>query len=92
MRNFDNMVTALESLQREGYTTDFELLDIDSSGKTLYQVEETIHFEDKEGSAETSTVLYVITTSKGQKGFLISADSIYKDDKAAELESLLQVN
>lgn len=89
MRNYNNLVEALRLLNQEGYKVDFKNETLDLSGKTKYLVEETIHFEDLDGSAETSSNLYVIKTSQGEKGFLITADSIYKDAVAAQLESLL---
>ena len=97
MRHYDNLVEALDGLKKEGYTYDFNLQFDKIYCKALskgfspntFQIEETIHFEDEDSSPESRSFLFVITTTTGEKGYMIGASSIYDESMSEELlESL----
>ncbi len=99
MRTFDNLVEAINSLNEEGYIYDFNLLNDcihckvmgkDFSPET-FEVEEVLHFEGDDSSSETRSILYVITTSTGEKGMLLEAGSIYSSDLSEDLIGKLQI-
>ena len=101
MRNYNNLVEALSELKKEGYTYDFNLLpdclhcqELDKNFAPVdFEVEEILHFEGDDSSADSRSMLYVIETSSGIKGVLVDSNSIYHSDLAPELlEKLTQRN
>ncbi|MCB0586297.1 MAG: phosphoribosylpyrophosphate synthetase [Phaeodactylibacter sp.] len=99
MRNFENLVEAINALKKEGYTYDFNLLndcihcqELDKGFRPeTFEVEEVLHFEGADSSPETRSILYVISTSAGEKGMLLEADSIYNSDLSEELIQKLKI-
>ncbi len=93
MRNYDNLVEAFKDLKSKGYTYDFNLLDKSLRCEKLnkdfspveFNVEEVIHFEGGDSSAESRSILYVIETSGGIKGTLLTTNSIYHNNLSKEL-------
>ena len=93
MRNYDNLVEAFKDLKSKGYTYDFNLLDKSLNCEKLdqdfspvdFNVEEVIHFEGDDSSAETRSILYVIQTRGGIKGTLLTTNSIYDNNLSKEL-------
>lgn len=98
MRHFDNLVEAINTLRSEGYTYDFNIkfnsvyckeLDKEFNLNT-FEVEEVLHFEGADSSPNTRSILYVISTSSGEKGILLEANSIYNSNRSPELTAKLQ--
>jgi len=87
--HFDNLVDAISQINTEGYLLDFEILPINKIQDCKIKDIETVFIEGDDSSAETSTMVYLIDTFDGHKGFLISPHSIYKDDKVENIESIL---
>lgn len=93
MRNYNNLVEALNDLKSQGYTYDFNLLDKGLRCEKLnkdfspveFNVEEVIHFEGDDSSADSRSILYVIVTSNGVKGTLLTTNSIYHNNLSKEL-------
>jgi hypothetical protein len=88
IRNFDNLVIALSTLKKEGYSYDFSLdkdclacSDLGSSyTATQFNIDEVIHFEGADSSSDSRSTLYLISTDNNEKGTLIVADGIYSDE------------
>ena len=88
MRDFNNLVEALTTLKAEGYVYDFNLMDNQVFCKELgkgfmpsvFNVDEVLHFEGDDSSADTRSILYAISTSSGEKGVLLEAGGIYATD------------
>ncbi|MFK8009074.1 MAG: phosphoribosylpyrophosphate synthetase [Saprospiraceae bacterium] len=93
MRNYDNLVEALNDLKSKGYSYDFNLLDkglrcekLDKDFSPVeFNVEEVIHFEGDDSSADSRSILYVIETSSGIQGTLLTTNSIYHNNLSKEL-------
>ena len=98
MRNYDNLVEAFQDLKNEGYTYDFNLLDnnlrCDELSKDFspveFDVKEVIHFEGDDSSADSRSILYVIETSSGVKGTLLTTNTIYHNNISPELLAKLK--
>ncbi|MFK7776438.1 MAG: phosphoribosylpyrophosphate synthetase [Saprospiraceae bacterium] len=98
MRHYDNLVEALNDLKSKGYSYDFNLLDKCLRCETLdkdfspveFNVEEVIHFEGDDSSADSRSILYVIETSSGIKGTLLTTNSIYHNNLSKELIAKLR--
>lgn len=87
MRDFDTLVEALQSLKKEGYQYDFNLLgtclhckELDLNiNATEFEVEEIHRFEGDSNPADSS-ILYVISTSGGVKGTMVDAYGVYSGE------------
>ena len=84
MRDFDTLVEALQGLKAEGYQYDFNLISDGLHCKELdlivgaedFTVEEIHRFEG-DSNPDDSSILYVLSTSKGVKGTMIDAYGTY---------------
>lgn len=84
--NMDSLVTILNSLEAEGYKTQFKATDkgLESlSTFKLFQPAETkiLHFFRFEGESdpEDSAIVYAIETNGGEKGTLVDSFGPYSD-------------
>ena len=101
MRDYDNLVEAINGLKAEGYTYDFntkfncihcKALDQDFA-LDAFEVEEILHFEGDDSSADSRSIIYVIkTTNSDVKGILLEASGIYNSDRSPELTAKLQAH
>ena len=98
MRSFDTLVEALNSLKKEGYKYDFNLLDNGLHCKELslsvdtseFQVEEIHRFEG-DSNPDDSSILYVLSTNNGVKGTLLDAYGTYSGEISPDLLAKLKI-
>ncbi len=96
--SYPSLSVAIGSLQREGYTEDFNLCNAgveNKKRKTIHpasdlEVVKYYRFEGMTNPAD-STVLYVIETSSGQKGLLVDAYGAYSGNIPTELLEKLRI-
>ena len=99
MRDFNNLVDALNGLKKEGYVHDFNVLNDCIHCQAINQhfnpdsfnVEEILYFEGDDSSPDSRSILYVISTNTGEKGVLVAGNSIYDSDLAPELMAKLNI-
>lgn len=99
MRDFSNLVEAINILKKEGYTEDFDLESdcICCSSNKLrlnpdqFHIDEYFRFEGT-SSPDDSSILYAISSdSLNIKGLMINAYGIYADDITAEMVNKLDI-
>ncbi|MEM6726418.1 MAG: phosphoribosylpyrophosphate synthetase [Bacteroidota bacterium] len=96
MRDYDNLVEAINGLKAEGYTLDFNLQTNCLYCKSLdrsfeppeFEVEELLHFESDDSSADGRSMIYVIKTQAGN-GILLTTNSMYAQDLSPALKAAL---
>lgn len=87
MENYDTLSQALHSLQKRGYTYDFNLKHehIECNALKLklhpedFKVDECYRFEGM-SSTDDNSVLYAIHSIKGIKGTLVDAYGVYAEN------------
>jgi hypothetical protein len=87
MRHFDTLIEALQQLQQEGYTYDFNLLSDRLYCKELrkdfmpaqFEVDEIFRFEGDSNPSDNS-ILLAVTTNTGIKGTLLDAYGAYSQE------------
>jgi len=89
VHHFDNLVEAVAQISSEGYLLDFENLTLQEIDEFDIDNIETTFIEGNDSSPDTSTMIYLINMITGEKGYLISPHSIYKDERVEEIETLL---
>lgn len=98
-QSYPSLSVAIQKLQEEGYTEDFNL---HSAGvenkhrKTVHPASELnvvkyYRFEGMTNPAD-NTVLYVIETSRGQKGLLVDAYGAYSGNIPRDLLEKLRIS
>ncbi|MFF5383274.1 phosphoribosylpyrophosphate synthetase [Pedobacter suwonensis] len=96
MRNYDNLIEAIDDLRKRGYTEDFEIksgtLGCTSSDLQLhpehFNVDEFYRFEG-ETNPDDSSVVYAIASDTGEKGILVDAYGAYAENMTPELAEKL---
>ncbi|MES2003276.1 MAG: phosphoribosylpyrophosphate synthetase [Bacteroidota bacterium] len=100
MREYENLVEALNDLKTKGYTTDFNLsfnsIACTSTGTILslneFEIIEHHRFEANT-NPDDSSVLYVIQSLDGKiKGVLINAYGVYSDAISDDMIRKLKVH
>lgn len=100
MKNYDTLVEALNDLQSQGYTTDFNIafdkVQCKATGTCLnpseFEIVAHYRFEGK-NDPDDSSVLYVIAAKDGSiKGVLVNAYGVYGDTTSDELIKKLAIN
>ncbi len=89
---YDTLTEAIQDLNKEGYTEDFNLLDHGIEDKAMkmnykpenFNVIKTYRFEGMTNPGDSS-ILYVIETDKGIKGTLVDAYGAYADTMSKEM-------
>lgn len=84
MKNYNNLIDALEDLKVRGYELDFNLQPdcIECTANQLrlhpddFEITETYRFEEG-SSPDGNSILYAIEAANGAKGVLVDAYSIY---------------
>ena len=96
MKQFDNMVDALNDLKKRGYTLDFNLhqnvIICGDANVSLapneFEIDETYRFEGM-NDPDDSAILYAISSHHGQKGVLVNAYGAYSDEASADMVAKL---
>ncbi|MEB8329723.1 phosphoribosylpyrophosphate synthetase [Flavobacteriaceae bacterium KMM 6897] len=91
-RSYTSLSEAINALQQEGYTEDFNLCDagIENKHKKIIHpaselnVVKYYRFEG-DSNPDDNTVLYVIETSRGEKGLLLDAYGAYSGNVSNEM-------
>ena len=98
-KSFETLSEAINALQIEGYTVDFNLIDEGLESKTLkkkftakeFDVVKVYRFEGYTNPDDNS-VLYVIETEKGDKGILVDAYGVYAESISEEMIDKLKIH
>lgn len=99
MENYDNILEALNSLQKQGYVEDFNLkeecLECRNGQYKVFhnefEIDKYFRFEDDDSSPNNSSILYAISSEKyGLKGTMVNAYGIYSDNIADEMLNKLK--
>lgn len=96
---YDTLSQAIEDLNKEGYTEDFNLLDRGIEVKAMkvnydpenFNIVKTYRFEGMTNPGDSS-ILYVIETNNGIKGTLVDAYGAYADTMSKEMVEKLSTN
>ncbi|MBE16769.1 MAG: phosphoribosylpyrophosphate synthetase [Dokdonia sp.] len=98
-KGYSSLSVAIEDLQKEGYTIDFNLVSDGVASKQLKKEWkagecEVVSFFRFEGMSSTddNSILYAIKTSDGEKGLLVDAYGVYDGQISPEMIDLLNVN
>lgn len=98
-KNFETLSEAVNALQKEGYTVDFNLVDEGLHSKSLqkkfaatqFDVIKVYRFEGYTNPDDNS-VLYVIETKNGDKGILVDAYGVYAEGISDEMIDKLKIH
>ena len=97
--SYTSLAEAITSLQREGFTADFNLCDAGVENKHKKEVHSgddlnVIKYYRFEGMSDPddNTVLYVIETNSGEKGLLMDAYGAYSGNVSKELMDKLKMS
>ena len=99
MKNsYPSLSVAIQDLQKEGYTADFNLCnagDEHKHKKSIHKATEldVIKFYRFEGMSDPddNTILYVIETTTGEKGLLVDAYGMYAGNVPQDLIKKLKI-
>ncbi|WP_339628033.1 phosphoribosylpyrophosphate synthetase [uncultured Maribacter sp.] len=99
MKNsYSSLSIAIQDLQKEGYTADFNLCNTGIEHKhmkCIYSASElnVVKFYRFEGmsSPDDNTILYVIETTTGEKGLLVDAYGMYAGNVPRDLIEKLKI-
>ncbi len=92
--SYDNLIEAINSLRKQGYTEDFNIkINCLECGENKIKVfhnefviDKYFRFEDSDSSPNGSSILYAISSERyNLKGILINAYGIYSDDISNEI-------
>ncbi|WP_445955762.1 phosphoribosylpyrophosphate synthetase [Yeosuana sp.] len=97
MKNYDTLSEAINDLQANGYTYDFNLkskclecaslkLELDPED---FEVDETFRFESM-SSTDDNSVLYAISSKNGIKGLLVDAYGVYAENISEAMRKKLR--
>jgi len=100
MTNYDTLVEALNNLQAQGYTTDFNIafdkIQCKATGTCLNpnEFEIVAHYRfEGENDPDDSAVVYAIAAKNGDmKGVLVNAYGVYGDAVSDDLIKKLAIN
>ena len=93
MRNFNSLVDAIDTYEKEGYIEDFDLKEDYLSCRNYeyklyhdqFTIDEYYRFED-DSSADQQSIIYAISSETFKlKGILISGHSIYSDPVSEQM-------
>lgn len=99
MQAFTTLSEAINTLKKQGYTRDFNLIDHGIEcresrkaylAKTL-NVDTVYRFEGM-NDPDDSSVLYAISTEDGDKGLLVDAYGVYADNISQEMIDKLKIH
>ncbi len=92
MESYDTLVEAMQSLRKQGYTSDFNLEpDCLTCGSELslypqdFEVDKFFRFEG-DSNPDDESILYAVSSKDGSvKGILVSSYGVYTEEYEAEL-------
>ena len=97
-KSYPSLSVAIQDLQNEGYTADFNMCDAGvehKQKKCIYKATEldVIKFYRFEGMSNPAdnTILYVIEATNGEKGLLVDAYGMYSGNIPKELIEKLRI-
>lgn len=98
-KSYDTLSQAIQDLQAEGYSEDFNLCEAGVENKHKKEIHPAadltvIRYYRFEGMTNPgdNTVLYVIETSTGKKGLLVDAYGAYSGNISQEMNEKLRIN
>ena len=97
MKNYSNLIEAINDLKARGYNNDFNLKPHCLECTTLqlqlhpenFEVKEVYRFEG-DSSPDDNSVLYAIESDKGIKGILVDAYGTYAEAISPEMAAKLK--
>lgn len=97
MKNYESLVDALPDVKRRGYTEDFEIMHDELFCRALdlrfhpeeFTVDEIYRFEEN-SDPDDNSILYLISSSEGVKGFLLDAYGTYAENMSFEMAKKLR--
>ena len=97
MKNYDSLIEAINDLQANGYSYDFNMkpdclecasLKIEIQPED-FNVDETFRFEGM-SSTDDNSVLYAISSKNGIKGLLVDAYGVYAENISEDMRKKLR--
>ena len=99
MKNYDNLIEALDDLRKRGFTLDYNL---HGHGKGLivneielnpadFEINEIYRFEGM-SSPDDNSVIYAIESKDGEKGVLVDSYGMYAEAFTPEMAKKLKKN
>lgn len=99
MNNYNNLIEALEDLNKRGYTKDFNLhMDKSKLSNNELQLHpenfviKEIHRFEGMTNPDDSSVVYAIESNSGEKGVLVDAYGVYAEALTPEMAIKLKEN
>lgn len=97
-RSYTSLSVAIQALQQEGYTEDFNLCDAGVENKNKKKIHPAMElnvvayyrFEGESNPAD-NMILYVIETTRGEKGLLLDAYGAYSGNVSDEMLQKLKI-
>ncbi len=97
MKNYDTLSEAINGLQANGYTYDFNLKPECMECASLkieirpedFKVDETYRFEGM-SSTDDNSILYAISSNNGIRGLLVDAYGVYAENISEEMRKKLR--
>jgi len=96
--SYSSLSVAIQDLQKEGYTADFNLCNAGVEHKHKKRIHsatelDVVKFYRFEGDSnpDDNTILYVIETSSGEKGLLVDAYGMYAGNVPRDLIEKLKI-
>lgn len=99
MKNsYSSLSIAIQDLQKEGYTADFNLCNAGVEHKHIKRIHKATELEvikvyrfEGMSNPDDNTILYVIETTTGEKGLLVDAYGMYAGNVPIDLIEKLKI-
>ncbi|WP_312903166.1 phosphoribosylpyrophosphate synthetase [Chryseobacterium taichungense] len=96
MKNYKNLIEAINDLRKQGYEEDLEIKDgkLNSISSNFqlhpeqFNIDEVYRFEG-ETNPDDSSVIYAISSKHGKKGILVDAYGVYAENMTPDLAAKL---
>lgn len=96
--SYISLSEAINDLKKEGFTEDFNLCDAGIENKAKKNIHKAVDLNvikyyrfEGQTNPDDSTILYVIETSKGDKGLLVDAYGVYAGNVSREMIEKLRI-
>lgn len=96
--SYISLSEAINDLKKEGFTEDFNLCDAGIENKAKKNIHKAVDLNvikyyrfEGQTNPDDSTILYVIETSKGEKGLLVDAYGVYSGNVSREMIEKLRI-
>ncbi len=97
-RSYTSLSEAISALQKEGYTEDFNLCNAGIENKSKKKIHPASDLNvvkyyrfEGESNPDDNMILYVIETSRGEKGLLLDAYGAYSGNISDEMMQKLKI-